>query len=747
MTDVVPYPGAVPYPDNAAYLEAELEWLDALLRLRLAARERPLRIRVDADGQGLSISPEDVGALLRDEPEPEREAEASLRQRLEILGDDLARRTEASLRSGVRLGLPRLRRLFGLSELETRVVLVCLAPELRRRYDTLYAYLQDDITRRRPSVDLALELLLPDEGERWRARDLFAPTAPLLRHGLLQPVNDPGSPSGSSGLALFLRLDPRVLHFLLDQPTLDARLHELAQVWTPQESPVADADDPEPSLASRLAGQAPHPQPLSQRERGARRGGRMVVHLHGPWGVGRHDLARAVCARLDRPLLRLDADRLPSATEEAGALLRLALRESLLLEAPLYLDQVDAPHTGVLRGLARAVHELGWLVFLAGEKPWKRPGLFDSAIFHSLRLATPGVSERERTWRRTLEELGLAEALGAAGELADSFRLTPAQIRDAAVAALRRSALDSARPLTADDLAAACRERSTPELDELALLIRPRAGWADLVLPADKKAQLAEICAQVKHRRRVYGEWGFGAGPARGRAVSALFSGPPGTGKTLAAEILARYLGLDLYKIDLSRVVSKYIGETEKNLSRIFAEAERGDAVLFFDEADALFGKRTEVSDAHDRYANVEVSYLLQKMEEHDGVVLLASNLRGNMDDAFLRRLRSLVEFPFPDAASRLEIWRAHFPPAAPVDRDVDCELLAERLKVAGGNIKNIVLAAAFSAAADGGVIGMRHIMGGARREFEKIGKLWNESLFGQTPRAMTSPRRGTSQE
>jgi SpoVK/Ycf46/Vps4 family AAA+-type ATPase len=251
------------------------------------------------------------------------------------------------------------------------------------------------------------------------------------------------------------------------------------------------------------------------------------------------------------------------------------------------------------------------------------------------------------------------------------------------------------------------------------------------VLPPEVLAQLTDLCEQIRHEHRVYEDWGFGSKVSRGRGVGALFSGPPGTGKTLAAEVIAGELKLELYKVDLARVVSKYVGETEKNLSRIFAEAEDGNAILFFDEADALFGKRTEISDAHDRYANIETSYLLQRMEEYAGVVVLASNLRENMDDAFLRRIRFLVDFPFPDAAGRLRIWRSHLPDEAPVSEDIDFQVLAERVQVAGGNIRNIVLNAAFFAAADGGEeIEPGHVLKGVRREYEKIGKRWDEGLL-----------------
>jgi SpoVK/Ycf46/Vps4 family AAA+-type ATPase len=273
----------------------------------------------------------------------------------------------------------------------------------------------------------------------------------------------------------------------------------------------------------------------------------------------------------------------------------------------------------------------------------------------------------------------------------------------------------------------ACRAQSTPKLDALARKLEPKYEWQDIILPDDQLAQLGEICEQARHRLKVYGEWGFGRKLSRGRGLNALFSGPPGTGKTMAAEVIAKALQLDIYQIDLSQVVSKYIGETEKNLHRIFAEARSSNVILFFDEADALFGKRSEVRDAHDRYANIEVGYLLQKMEEYEGVAILATNLRDHLDAAFVRRMQFIVEFPFPDEEYRRRIWEATFPPEAPLGEDVDFGLLAREIKLAGGNIKNIGLAAAFYAASDGGAIGGPHLMKAAQREFQKMGREWND--------------------
>jgi SpoVK/Ycf46/Vps4 family AAA+-type ATPase len=328
--------------------------------------------------------------------------------------------------------------------------------------------------------------------------------------------------------------------------------------------------------------------------------------------------------------------------------------------------------------------------------------------------------------------------------LADRFRMSTVQIADAVSSACNRAELhthsttrvstwatsgvaaEAARARgspSPDDLFAGARAQSGDSLAALAHRIEPRYGWKDLVLPLDSITQLHEICQRVAHRHRVLGEWGFDRKLSLGKGVNALFAGPPGTGKTMAAEIIANELELDLYRIDLAGVVSKYIGETEKNLDRVFSAAEDANAILFFDEADALFGKRSEVRDSHDRYANLEISYLLQKMEEHEGVAILATNLRQNLDDAFMRRVAFTVHFPFPDESSRRRIWEQIWPPETPLADDVNFDAMARRFRLSGGNIKNIALASAFLAAEDGARVTMAHLQQATRREHQKMGK------------------------
>jgi ATPase family associated with various cellular activities (AAA) len=720
---------ALSYDDNAAHLSDELRRLDILIERRaMDVRRRHEMTDGLAAAKGVFISNEEFDALLRPAGSDEADAKAPRDQdRLTEFDDAMHASIEASLERGVFLGLPSLAARFALSWLERQAVVVCLAPELDRKYDTLYAYLQQDITRKRPSVDLVLDLICRPGPERWQARPVFSDQGSLFRTEILETVDDPRSPSGSSGLARFIKLSDRMLGFLLGSSAIDARLDGVAKVVHPEgslEDLLIDGrikEEAEAILAHHFAEDAPGWD-------------RLIVGLHGPRGIGKRDLALGLCDRLGCPLLYVDMALLAARAKDIASMLRLAFREGLLQQGALYLDHLDrlpeedAQAAAWLKTLTQVIDEYGWLTFLATEKPWSHPGVFGERSFYALEFAAPDAAIQRAAWERALALVAPAPAPAWPEQLVSRFSLTPGQIADAARWAERRRVMrHDARAPDLPDLYAACRHQSCHHLGELAVKIEPRNGWDDLVLPESALEQLREICSHVRHRHRVLGEWRFERKLSYGKGLSALFAGPSGTGKTMAAEVIANDLQLDLYKIDLSAVVSKYIGETEKNLARIFKEAESSNAILFFDEADALFGKRTKISDAHDRYANIETSYLLQKMEAYEGVTILATNFRENIDDAFTRRLRFLVDFPFPDAERRQQIWQRHFPIEAPTSREIDFAWLGRQLQIAGGNIKNIALSAAFLAAADGGEIAMEHVLRGAKREFEKMGKLWND--------------------
>ena len=719
---------ALAYTGPYEHLADELAWLDLLLQLRVATFRLRAQAQPATGQQQLYIAHAEVDALLQ--PDEIMTAEppdiTALRSQLTEARTRLDARCAVSLAQGCDLPLLQLGHRFALTRFELDVLLICLAPELKRKYDRLYAYLQDDITRKKPSVDLALALLCETPAARWQARTYFAPQASIFRYALLQATDDPQSPSGSSDLARFLKLDPRIVGFLLGDNRIDGRLTGVARLEGPE--PATSLIGVDAALVERLWRLIErHSIPTATEAKP------LLFYLRGPYGVGKHELALALSRQLGCPLLHIDSELLLAQGNESELLLRLILREGPLCQAALYFDQAD-DFLGEderarlrLKQLASAAADYGWLLFLAGTAPWSPQGLFTGMAVQAVALPVTTVPLRLAAWRQALAQ-GSPEVVDQwAADLAQRFQLTPGQIRAAAAAATQQQTLDNSPTLSLTDLCAACRRQSNQKLGELAQKVEPHADWTDLVLPADRLAQLQELCGQLQEHYRVFSEWGFGHKLARGQGVSALFSGPPGTGKTMAAEVIASALGLDLYKIDLSQVVSKYIGETEKNLQRIFQEAESSNAILFFDEADALFGRRTAVGDAHDRYANIEVSYLLQRMEEYAGLIILASNLRENMDGAFVRRLRFIVEFPFPDQASRQRIWQIHLPAQAPRSATLDFTLLANKFQLAGGNIKNIVLRAAFLAANNGGVIGMEQVLHAARREYEQIGRLWSE--------------------
>ena len=706
-----------PYATSLQHVLAEMERIDLLIRAQVQ-RARQV-VQEEGDLQGLYISEQEVDALLAGGTGLPRWASVPLRpdvgEALDRVGREIAARKEASVAQGVGLRLEELARRFALPSFDVDVLLVALAPEIDLRYERLFAYLQDDVTRRRPSVDLVLNLLCPTFADKLAARGRFAVTAPLLSHRLIELFDDPSRPQPPL-LARSLRADPRVVSYLLGGVDLDARLAPFSRCVEP-EARLEDLVHA-PELKARLHGLAG----LAGAE------GRAVLYLQGPYGVGKETAAEGLCRELGLRLLTVDLDRVLAHRDDVFELVaELAGREAVLQRAALFwrgFDRLLSDEMAARRGrFLAALEERRGVTFLSGTEDWEPADVLQGTFFTRVVLPEPGHRERLELWERALGDAADPE-MDLAG-LAARFRLTGGQIRDSAATAqsLARGRDPEGGRVTEADLYAACRLQSSRKLSTLAQKITPHYSWNDIVLPQGRLDQLREIANTQRFRGRVYEDWGFGRKLALGKGLNVLFAGPSGTGKTMAADILAGELGLDLYKIDLSTVVSKYIGETEKNLSQIFSEGRASNAVLFFDEADAIFGKRTEVRDAHDRYANIEVSYLLQRMEEYEGMVILATNLRKNMDEAFVRRLHFTVEFPFPAVADRLRIWERLWPADLPRAANLDFPFLARRLELPGGNIRNIALNAAFLAADEGAPVGMGHLLRAARSEYAKIEK------------------------
>lgn len=710
------------YPTSLAHLLAEVARVDLLLRAHALAAPPSAPTPPHRPPP-----PDEAIYTLLDRPPLAADAQptpalAEARAEAHRLAAQIAARRAESDRRGVPLRLAMLAERFALDRIDLDLLLSALAPEI----DSAHAAFLADLPLAalgRPTAGLAIDAIAPTVEERLAARRRLAHTAPLIRFDLLRLSEDPAAPAAPLPLRA-LEIDPRIAAFLLGDDTPDARLAPFARALTPAAS-LADLILP-PEITQGLARFLDRDPARDRPPAGAPA---PVVYLEGPPGAGKRALAEALCARASLPLLAVDAAALLAAGDDAFARAApRAAREARLRDAAIHWIgagpalQPERPIARAALLAALAAHT--GLTFLSGSTPWEPAGAIEGRAFVRVELPRPSARDQARLWLIALgQQCGADVDLNA---LTGMFRLTGGQIQDAAAAArdLARLRDPDAATITMPDLTAACRRRHGRRLGALARLLPPRHGWDDLVLPADRKAILREICAHVRHRGRVLGEWGLDRRLGTGKGLSALFSGPPGTGKTMAAGVIAADLGVALYHIDLSAVVSKYIGETEKHLAELFDDAEAANAALFFDEADALFGKRTEVRDAHDRYANLETSYLLQRIESYEGVVLLASNLLKNIDEAFVRRLAFVVEFPFPGVAERLAIWRGLWAPETPLDQDVDLEFLAARVELAGGYLRNIALAAAYLAAEEGAPIAMRHLLHATRREYQKMGKV-----------------------
>ena len=623
---------------------------------------------------------------------------------------DWQARTRASQEAGVFLPLNHLIHTFALTMTETEAFLLALAPEIDPRYAQIFAYLQDDVTLKRPSIDLLLNLLTDNFPQKLEMRVLFGNNGRLVQKQLLQIDEN----NNKGLLAQFVRPYAHIVEYLVGDQQISEQLSDCVQI-----QPVECQRKPKRVSTDFLA--------QLKRTNCHYDGFYPFYAFVGKYGCGRLEAAQYLAANQQQPLFIVDLKILVEKKGKQHDLVYALLRDGQLYQATLFLLHWDLllqdgqPEPAIFADLLDYPHP----VIVAVESKWQPVNHLNKRPIFTIDFPDADYTTRLQIWQR---HLGHIPDLPLES-VANHFRFTPGQIENTVA-----TAYDFARwrneQVTLEDLFIACRQHSNQNLQNLATKIHVRYTWNDIVLPADTLNQLQEMVNTIHRRPTVYGQWGFDKKLALGKGLSALFAGESGTGKTMSADIISGELGLDLYKIDLSTVISKYIGETEKNLDRIFTEAATSNAILFFDEADAIFGKRSEVKDSHDRYANIEISYLLQRMEMYDGVVILATNLRGNLDEAFTRRLHFAIEFPFPEENERERIWQVNFPAETPIASDIDFNLLATRYPLAGGNIRNIILAAAFLAAEVDEQVGMKHLFHATRREYQKIGRLIDEKLF-----------------
>lgn len=691
----------------------EHQRLDALIEravLRLRAR---YQLSLD-ELRGLYISDEQVDALLNQPVQPLPRLQA-VEQRLAALADA---RTAAAPGSGTWHHLLTTQRL---NPCEADVLLAVLAPEFDARYGPLLAYLNDDAARRWATPELIARLFSDDPATQQALRAAAAPGGRLFQRGLIEW--HPGGREAPVRAQRGLRLPPPLADWLVGLPYADERLGVAAHWCGP------DTTAPQPLsgshgshiawLAQALADGQPWP----------------LLDLAGANLAETLTVARALFAQAGRPALQIDLHALrntPGAVElvQAARLANTVFGVGLILAPAVALGQADNAF-GFDAGFA-----LGELctaargVVLVGSGTPMGARLFGATgrcEVMSVQLNEPTMEERLSAWRHALGDAG-ADVDPAV--LAERFTLGPVRIGQALALARRRAAFAGDRSLNTDGLLQAARAVCAAASSDVTRSVQTVFEWDDLVLPPPVQARLRNIVRAVELRGLVLEQWGFGRRLGAQRGLKTMFVGASGTGKTMAAALIAKTLALDLHRVELAGIVSKYIGETEKNLDRAFDAARSGNAILFIDEADALFGKRSEVKDAHDRYANVETAYLLQKMEDHDGVVILATNLANNIDTAFSRRMHFVVEFPVPDIARRERLWRGMFAPQAPLSTDVDFGFLARQFTFAGGDIRNIVLDASYAAAQANEQITMAHLLRAVARQYATRGKVVGAAEF-----------------
>lgn len=659
------------FEHNNRYLAATLEWLRAKLEQFASESAR--------------FSPEEISPLQRWLGKETRPTPS----------DTVARAAKArdeAERAGGPVALTLLANRFGLSAFERDTLMLCAALDLDPNVASLCARALGSSSRTHPTFGLALSML---DDPAW---DALSPHRPL-RFARMIDIN---MPPGTALTAAALRADERIVNYLKGVNAIDDRL---TAVIRPTGAPLV-LSKTQSDVSARV---------VAQLKRSAETAALPIVQLIGVDDACRMGIAQEVAEAIGRKLYRLDASVLPAAAADIEQTARLWQRETVMLPVALYIDGDRAESGEAATALARFLEREAGVVFLGvGETPLTLPRLtvpFD--------VAKPTPAEQHAEWAASIAGPE-AERDATASLLAGQFSLNLAEIREAASAV-------TDEPL-AQKLWRVCRDMSRPKLDQLAQRLEAKATWDNLVLPDEQMKLVRQIAGQVRARHRVYTEWGFAKSMNRGFGINALFAGESGTGKTMGAEVLANDLDLNLYRIDLSAVVSKYIGETEKNLRRLFDAAEQGGAILFFDEADALFGKRSEVRDSHDRYANIEINYLLQRIESFSGLSILATNMRSALDTAFLRRLRFVVNFPFPSAKERRAIWEKAWPPQVPRE-GLDYDRLA-RMNLSGGNIHSIALNSAFAAAQNGQKITMSVIVAAARMELRKLERPFNEAEF-----------------
>lgn len=707
-----------PYSDSFDYINDELKLMELRLTRLMSLTASSVTDDKLSRFKGLVVSRDEVSRLLLGEADFPSSSEemGPTPGELARAESHIAQRAAVSLDRDVFLSPVYLKLVFELSDFEYSTLLLSLACELDMKFEKIFGYIQDNITLKYPTIALAIRLFSGSAGKSSDIIRSFEPGSILYQYFYSGVLNVGGD---SSLLSTQLKLDRRILDFIINPQATDSEIDTYIKLFSPVEAVPELLTDAEilPGLSKLVESQ------------GDIAGSNIIINIHGRSGAGKKLQVKHFAKKYQQYVILADISAISANSQDFKHIVNRLRRESVLMKAIICYCGFDALMDGSnetlekTRMLFENNNTYSRITFVLSENAWRPELPPENHALVSIPIDAPDSVTRKFLWETFSRDYKLSDDVDLSG-LAGKFHFTHNQIKNALRDASNISAMTGSGIIDAGILHESCYRQIVHNLQKRASPVKPIYEWDDLILPEEQKKILKNACNQIKLRHIVFGDWGFDNKLAYGKGLTMLFSGPPGTGKTMAAQVIARDLRLEMYKVQLSQVVSKYIGETEKNLKEIFEEARRSDVILFFDETDALFGKRSEVKDSHDRYANIETAFLLQEIEEHTGVTVMATNFMQNIDDAFLRRINFVVHFPFPDKTYRKKIWKAMFPENTPLDRDIDFDFLAERFELSGGNIKNIVVSAAFLAAQDKSAVNMRHIIDSLKYELGKNGKI-----------------------
>lgn len=606
-----------------------------------------------------------------------------------------------------------IKKVYRLAPIEMFFLILSIMPYIDSKYEKVYAFLQDDVTKRYMSYDLAFKLYF-FVNDVSQINDYY-----IMKNNIMDKMSS----------LCFVRdtmvPDNRLVSFILTNGNSKINIKGVSCYLPKEKCELSVMEGVSQKISNVIDSRADKDEPI-------------FFNISGCSTSGKRTQVERVGQITDNSIVMVDLEQISRETEFSFYdSLMTSCRESMINQGYICFYNCDillneeAGSLGYMNLILNVSRKFSTVVFILSKKAITNREIKNDRLWISVQIPDLTKEESIFLWNELLQEIPIEEDIQAF-EMANKFSFTAGQIRGTIEEAKKLLVWNQSDKISRKDICKCAYTQVIHNLEEKATLIYAKHNWDQLVLAKDQKEMLKNACDQIRYKHIVYDNWGFEKRLAYGRGVSMLFAGPPGTGKTMAAQVVANDLDIEIYKVDLSKIVSKYIGETEKNLDKLFNEAKKSNVILFFDETDALLGKRTEVKDSHDKNANLETSYLLQKMEEYDGITVMSTNYVENIDTAFFRRISYVIHFPFPDVASRKMIWQKMFPAETPLDDDVDFDYLAEQFEIAGGNIKNIAVTAAFLAAEAGNKVKMEHILKAIKYELTKQGKIVLKEDFGE---------------